>query len=42
MLFLLGGDVRIDDEGALFGTDGSELAMEGAKDLSVALVKDDD
>jgi hypothetical protein len=40
-LFLLGGDVRI-DEGALFGTDGSMLAMEGANDLSVALVKDDD
>jgi hypothetical protein len=42
MLFLLGGDVRIDDEGVLFGSDGSELSMEGANDLSVALVKEDD
>ena len=40
MPFLLGGDVGT--EGALFGTDGSELAMEGAKDCSVLFVKDDD
>ena len=40
MLFLLGGDVGT--EGALFGTDGSELAIEEVKDFSILLVKDDD
>ena len=29
-------------EGVLFGNDGSELAIEGAKDLSILSVKDDD
>ena len=40
MLFLFGGDVRT--EGTLFCSDGSELAMEGAKDLFVTFVTDDD
>ena len=39
VLFLLGGDKG----GGLFGSEGSELAIEGAKDLcSVLLVKDND